>query len=543
MRSWLTGMPGEIVSCVGCHEDQNSIPIPKRTIASAKQARRLETPEGGVRPFTFRLEVQPVLDRNCVSCHNGKNAEPDFRKDQMVTYKRGILTKINKQYDQSYLNLHPYVYRQGPESDIYVLKPAEFHASNSELIRILQAGHHGVEVPEEDMRTLYAWIDLNVPYYGAFTQIDLKPESPKGQVARRMELAEKYSGVRVDWQKEIADYADWLKENKKADAITGATTGETVNIKEPAKPVRPVKAKGFPFDTQTATARQAAKGKTTRRLTITPDVHIDLVWIPAGSFVMGNNRTPSASPAFKANVKDGFWMSTTEITNEQFRVLFPEHDSRYIGQTWKDHTTPGYAANRPEQPVVRVSWDEANAFCQKISEISGNTVSLPTETQWEWAARAGSADDFWFGSVNSDFGSFENLADSTTVDLAVTGVDPKPMRANDPMRKFWDFLPKVLNVNDHQLISCPVASYRPNPWGLYDMNGNVAEWTASDYMPYPLKEKANKKTAEKKVVRGGSWRERPKYSTSAVRKAYRPWQRPMNVGFRIVVLDHDSKVN
>ena len=537
MRSWLTGMPGEIVSCVGCHEDQNSIPIPKRTIASAKQARRLETPEGGVRPFTFRLEVQPVLDRNCVSCHNGKNAEPDFRKDQMVTYKRGILTKINKQYDQSYLNLHPYVYRQGPESDIYVLKPAEFHASNSELIRILQAGHHSVKVPEEDMRTLYTWIDLNAPYNGAFTQIDLKPQSPKNQVERRMELAEKYSGVRVDWQKEIADYANWLKENKKADGITGATTGETVEIKEPAKPIRPIKVKGFPFDTQTATARQAAKGETTRRLSITPDVHIDLVWIPAGSFVMGNNRTPSASPAFKANVKEGFWMSTTEITNEQFRALFPEHDSRYIGQTWKDHTTPGYAANQPEQPVVRVSWDEANAFCQKLGKISGCNTSLPTETQWEWAARAGCADDFWFGSTSSDFGSFENLADSTTVDLAVTGVDPKPMRANDPMRKFWDFLPKVLNVNDHQLISGPVASYRPNPWGLYDMNGNVAEWTASNYIPYPLKEKANKETAEKKVVRGGSWRERPKYSTSAVRKAYLPWQRPMNVGFRIIVED------
>lgn len=76
-----------------------------------------------------------------------------------------------------------------------------------------------------------------------------------------MELAEKYSGVRVDWQKEIADYANWLKENKKADGITGATTGETVEIKEPAKPIRPVKVKGFPFDTQTATAGKQPKAK------------------------------------------------------------------------------------------------------------------------------------------------------------------------------------------------------------------------------------------------------------------------------------------
>ena len=88
-------------------------------------------------------------------------------------------------------------------------------------------------------------------------------------------------------------------------------------------------------------------------------------WIPAGSFVMGNNRTPSASPAFKANVKEGFWMSTTEITNEQFRALFPEHDSRYIGQTWKDHTTPGYAANRPKQPVVRGQLGRSECFLPK----------------------------------------------------------------------------------------------------------------------------------------------------------------------------------
>lgn len=542
MRSWLTGMPGEIVSCVGCHEDQNSLPIPKRTLASTQKARPLQVPEGGVRPFTFPLEVQPVLDRNCISCHDGTNAHPDFRKDQRVTYKRGVLTKIERHFDQSYLNLHPYVYRQGPESDIYVLRPGEFHADNSELIRILKAGHHDVNVPEADMQTLYAWIDLNAPYFGAFTQLDLKKEAPHGQVQRRMELAEKYSGVRVDWQKEIADYAAYLKAkvgNQDIDGSTGATTAATSETRGTDNQSRSSAKK----EKKTATMQPRIKRNKkeqqpgdTRRITVAPGIDIILAWIPAGTFTMGDNRTPIASPAFKAEVKQGYWMSTTEITNEQFRALFPEHDSRYIGQTWKDHTTPGYPANQPQQPVVRISWNEANDFCHQLGKQLNCTVVLPTETQWEWAARAGSMDDFWFGPATADFSAYENLADSTTVDLAVTGVDPKPMRPTDPMRAFWDFLPKVLEVNDRQLISAPVASYRPNPWGLYDMNGNVAEWTASDYLPYPLKEKSSA-TAEKKVVRGGSWRERPTFSTSAARKAFQPWMRPMQVGFRICITE------
>lgn len=531
MRSWLTGMPGEIVSCIGCHENQNTIPIPKRTIASTKAPHPIEQPRGGVRPFTFRLEVQPVLDRNCISCHDGQKAQPDFRKDQMITYKRGILTKLERHYDQSYLNLHPYVYRQGPESDIYVLRPGEYHANNSELIRILSAGHHGVQLPREDWQTLYAWIDLNAPYFGAFTQLDLKKEAPANQVQRRMELSEKYSGVKVDWQKEIADYAQWLKSNPdKAPAPLPPL---------PAQPAgKPVEVKGFPFTPDEAERRQTA-GRPARRLTVAPGITIDLIWIPAGTFRMGNNATPGAAPAFKATVKKGFWMSTTEVTNEQFTALFPEHDSRYIGQTWKDHTTPGYPANQPRQPVVRVSWDEANDFCNRLGEQNNCRVALPSEAQWEWAARAGSETDFWFGDADSDFGSYENLADSTTVDLAVVGVDPKPMRPTDPMRRFWDFLPKVKTVNDRQLISAPVATYRPNPWKLHDMNGNVAEWTRSDYLPYPLNKKADAPSDEKvqKVVRGGSWHERPAYSTSAVRKAYHPWQRPFNVGFRIIVED------
>lgn len=74
MRSWLTGQPGEVVSCIGCHEDQNQIPIPKRVMASQKSAHKLTPPEGGPRSFTFDLEVQPILDRACIACHNGDKA-------------------------------------------------------------------------------------------------------------------------------------------------------------------------------------------------------------------------------------------------------------------------------------------------------------------------------------------------------------------------------------------------------------------------------------------------------------------------------------
>lgn len=507
MRSWVVGMPGEVVSCIGCHEDQNTIPIPKKTIASQRAPHAMTQPEGGIRPFTFRLEVQPVLDRNCIACHNGEKDIPDFRKDQMTLYKRGNYTKIERNYDQSYLNLHPYVYRQGPEADIYVLRPYEYYANNSELIRILQAGHHGVTLSDTDWKTLYTWIDLNAPYFSSFTQ--LQPFNGCNQVKRRQELSEKYSGVKVDWQKEIEDYAAYLQ--KQGNAVAAATSKTVAPEKK-----KNLKQKGFPFTATIAKEKQQARKEgVTRSIEIVPGVTVDLVWIPAGKFVAGNHT--------KAEIKKGFWMSTTEITNKQFTALFPEHDSRYIGQTWKDHTTPGYPANTPQQPVIRISWDEASAFCRKLSEKNNCTVTLPTETQWEWAARAGSDTDFWYGTQQDNFAAYENLADTTLTDLAVSGVNPRPMRPNDPMRQFWDYHPKVKEVNDHQLISGPVGSYQPNPWGLYDMNGNVAEWTNSDY------------DQEQKVVRGGSWIERPKYAAASVRKPFYIWQRPFNVGFRIIV--------
>lgn len=243
-----------------------------------------------------------------------------------------------------------------------------------------------------------------------------------------------------------------------------------------------------------------------------------------------------AKPLTKVKIGDEFWMGEIEVTNEQFNVFFPEHSSRYMDEQWKDHVDPGYPAFLPEQPVIRISWDDAMAFCEELSRKSGLKVTLPTEAQWEWACRAGSDSDMWYGDIDVDFGKMENLADKTTNQFAVVGLDPKPMSETHSLFKYYSFLPKVVTVDDGSLIQVEGATYEANPFGLYDMHGNVAEWTRSDYVSYPYSDKS-KEASEYKVVRGGSAYDRPKMATSHTRKGYYPHQNVFNVGFRVIIED------
>lgn len=520
MRSWLTGQPGEVVSCIGCHEDQNQIPIPKRVMASQKDAHKLTPPEGGTRSFTFDLEVQPILDRACIACHNG---------DKAFDLRGGKKDKLG--YGTSYLNLHPYVHRQGGEGDMVVLQPYEYHPNTSELVRMLKKGHYNVQLTDAEWRKLYNWIDYNAPDKGYFNANVLKYLPYKGfdQIKRRKELTDKYAnGAGVDWKKEIADYATYLKGQ-----------GEITPVMPAAE--KPVKAKnlkvsGWPFDAEVAKTKQAEAGSKTRKsIEIAPGVRLNFVRIPAGKFVMGSyNGEPDAYPTSKVTVDKAFWMGELEITNQQYNVIFPEHDSRYVDQQWKDHVVQGYPANEPQQPVIRVSYNDAMEYCKKLSEKTGLKITLPTEAQWEWACRAGSDTDFWYGTKNSDFGKKDNLADKTTLLFAVAGVDPKPMSPDNPWYKYYTYLPKEESVDDGELVQIGGKKYEANPFGLYCMHGNVAEWTRSDYIPYPYKEDA-KATSEYKVVRGGSYIERPKFSTSHSRKGFYPYQRVFNVGFRVII--------
>ena len=245
---------------------------------------------------------------------------------------------------------------------------------------------------------------------------------------------------------------------------------------------------------------------------------------------------PDAYPTTKVKIDKAFWMGELEVTNQQYNTVFPQHDSRYVDQQWKDHVVPGYPANKPEQPVIRVSYNDAMEYCRILSQKTGLNITLPTEAQWEWACRGGSDQDFWFGNLNADFGKKGNLADVTTNKFAVIGVDPQPMSPESPWYKYYTFLPKADNVDDGSLVQVGGKKYEANPFGLYCMHGNVAEWTRSDYVPYPYKENS-KKVSEYKVVRGGSYIERPKHSTAYSRKGFYPYQCVFNVGFRVIIED------
>jgi formylglycine-generating enzyme required for sulfatase activity len=517
MRSWFVGMPGENVSCVGCHEKQNSVAGVQKTLAANKAPVDIEPWLGPTRGFSFQREVQPVLDRRCVGCHNGTEPGRPLLADKGE--RLGFPTAQNA-YSRPYLELAAYVRRNGPEGDYHVLTPLEFHASTSELVQLLRKGHHGVELNAEEWDRIVTWIDLNVPFFGTWTEAC--PQISAEQVRLRRENRRRYAGVDED-----------------IEAVKDPYTGDRVFV-PPGKAAveagnHPPDVAGWPFDTAEARIRQ---GTDTRILSLPLDngVELRLVRIPAGRFAMGDHQGfRDESPVTAVTVEAPFWMLETEVTNAQFACFDPGHDSGVYDMRWKDQVNRGYYVNQPDKPVVRVSWNRAMAFCDWLSEQTGRRFSLPTEAEWEWACRAGTATPLAWGDVTTDFAPHANLADATTRKLVVTGVDPQPEPDPHPLASY---LPAIMDVDDGVLHLAAPASYRPNAWGLYDMHGNVAEWTGSQYRPYPYRpddgrEEQNHTSAER-VVRGGSWHDRPRRARSAFRLSYRPWQRVFDVGFRVV---------
>jgi len=301
--------------------------------------------------------------------------------------------------------------------------------------------------------------------------------------------------------------------------------------------VAPVDCPGWPFDAEEATRRQASLGDTERVIDLGDGVTLGLVLIPAGAFVMGSaTGWADERPLSRVAVDAPFWMGGFEVTNEQFERFDPSHDSGVESRFSMQFGVRGFYVNRPHQPVVRVSWDEATAFCAWLSDRTGLAFDLPTEAQWEYACRAGTDSAFFYGDLEADFSPYANLADEKLREF-VCHTYKKEREPWLHASKYDDWIPKDTRFNDGGFLSDGVGHYEPNAWGLHDMHGNVWEWTRTAYRPYPYRDDDGRNDPppdEKRVARGGSWRDRPHRARAAFRLPYRPYQRVYNVGFRVV---------
>ncbi len=529
MRSWFVGMPGENVSCVGCHEQQSTVTPNKLTIASRRKPEPIKQWQGNPRPFAFRYEVQPLLDRKCLACHNGENTSiPDFRKKDKITYTGSANNAKPFLEEKGYLNIHPYVFRPGPESDNYVIVPMEYHSSVSELIQMLQRGHHNVKLDKDEWEKLYTWIDLNAPYRGKW---DPPVYRDFDQDARRKELLQRYAGITIDPEAEFDSVAHIFEGKAIAPVFPDAET------KSPSQ--KPTLT-GFPFSPSEAKARQNKEGITEKVIDLGAGKKITLVRIPAGEYISGGESGYNDEREKRIiTVNKPFWMASCEVSNKIYNLFDPKHDSRFIDEHGKDHNSGGFVASDPEQPAIRLSQVEAEAFCRWLSQKSGLSCALPTEEQWEWACRAGSDSDFWFGNVDADFSAYENMADQTLRFVATTwngaGNPLRYIGDSNPSLKYYDFIPRSRTVDDGELVTSDVSQYQPNPWGLHNMHGNVAEWTSTHYKTGINRFADQYYSSDMVVVKGGSFRDRPKRSTASVKRYYLPYQKPFNVGFRFVV--------
>ena len=175
---------------------------------------------------------------------------------------------------------------------------------------------------------------------------------------------------------------------------------------------------------------------------IEPLTGISFVNIPAGCFEMGDLEV---GPVGRVCL-DGFLLARTEVTNAQYRTLVPEHASG---------SHAGHDLDDDDHPVVNVSFDEATAFATDLAARSGWAIRLPTEAEWEFAARAGTTTARFWGPEIEPAYRFANLRDR-----------PADYRPFDPFPA-----------------TSPVASFEPNGFGLHDMLGNVSEWVMDAYVP------------------------------------------------------------
>ncbi len=256
---------------------------------------------------------------------------------------------------------------------------------------------------------------------------------------------------------------------------------------------------------------------------------IRLVPIPAGSFLMGSPESEESraedEKQTEVTITEDFWMSETEITQAQWLSVTGKSFEDLIGTAEGPLGRGAKLVKEPSargdaQPMCFVNWSDAKEFCamltkqdQKSGAISAEQqYALPTEAQWEYACRAGQTTVFGLGK-------------NTLTSAEANFYGPSPYGVEEK--------------GEYREKTTSAKTFAPNPWGLYDMHGNLYEWCADGYeeqLPGGTDPHVEKE-GDGRIIRGGAWDRKATSCRSAYRYSRDPNRRNANIGFRVVLLN------
>jgi len=245
---------------------------------------------------------------------------------------------------------------------------------------------------------------------------------------------------------------------------------------------------------------QAEAGNTDDFKTITLPGGVEMVFrrIPPGQFLMGSpkdeqDRESVEGPQHQVTVTRPFYMGIHEVTHAQWKAV-----------TGKIRNYAGFDGTNYDVPMMTTSWDECREFIDQLNQLGLGVFRMPTEAEWEYAARAGTTTRFYWGD------------------------DPD-------YSEIWDYAWFDENSEGE---AHPVGEKKPNAWGLYDMAGNVWEWCEDWFAPYPAGEQIDPRgptSGESKVFRGGEWFNPAQNCRSAYRGKFAPGNWLYFGGLRLVL--------
>lgn len=397
----------------------------------------------GAQEIDFVEQIQPILEFNCVGCHREGNAKGNYRMDtKELAFESG--------------DFAPNIIAGEPEeSAVYFLTTLD--ADDDDL---MPPTNKGGPLPKETTDLLKQWIAEGAKWPDDVTLVTRR--EVREEDATSMDAAQ----VGALYEHILDGSVEGISMNPYTETIPGSR------------------------------------------------VDFEMTPIPGGSYVMGSpedeaGREPHEGPQREVNL-DPFWMATCEVTWDQFELfMYPEQEKRlrqYI-KVPEEVNELSDAVARPTAPYVEMSFGMgkrgypaismthhgAVKFTEWLSAKTGRFYRLPTEAEWEYAARAGTTTAYYFGDDISDIDEYEWYEANSN----------------------WKYQ--------------KVGTKKPNPWGLYDMHGNVAEWTLDQYFETLLGSPEGEDALDNpwifprslypRVVKGGSWDDTPEKLRSAAKRA------------------------